>query len=121
MTGSGAGLDWDPRMGMNQDKVDVGRIHYPPDLPITARKDDIIAAIQEHPVVIIAGETGSGNTTQIPKMCLAAGLGGAGRIGCTQPRRLAALSISRRIARELRCSMREVNHILTAELDAVRG
>ena len=77
------------------------RIHYPPDLPITARKDDLIAAIRAHPVVIIAGETGSGKTTQIPKMCLEAGLGIEAKIGCTQPRRVAALSISRRIAEEL--------------------
>ncbi|MBM3854209.1 MAG: ATP-dependent RNA helicase HrpA, partial [Verrucomicrobia bacterium] len=58
-------------------------------------------AIQAHQVVIIAGETGSGKTTQLPKMCLAAGRGGAGRIACTQPRRVAALSISRRVAEEL--------------------
>jgi len=74
---------------------------YPPDLPITARKDDIVAAIRAHPVVVIAGETGSGKTTQIPKMCLEAGLGIAAKIGCTQPRRVAATSISRRIAEEL--------------------
>ena len=74
---------------------------YPPDLPITARKDDIVAAIRAHQVVVIAGETGSGKTTQIPKMCLEAGLGIEAKIGCTQPRRVAALSISRRIAEEL--------------------
>ena len=76
-------------------------VHYPPDLPITARKDEIVAAIRAHQVVVIAGETGSGKTTQLPKMCLEAGLGIEGRIGCTQPRRVAALSISRRIAEEL--------------------
>ena len=70
-------------------------------LPITARKDEIIGLIEEHPVVVLAGETGSGKTTQIPKMCLAAGLGRRGLIGCTQPRRLAALSVSQRIAEEL--------------------
>ena len=74
---------------------------YPPDLPITARKDDIVAAIRAHQVVVIAGETGSGKTTQIPKMCLEAGLGIEAMIGCTQPRRVAALSISRRIAEEM--------------------
>lgn len=79
----------------------VPRPTYPPDLPITARKDDIVAAIRAHPVVVIAGETGSGKTTQIPKMCLEAGLGIAAKIGCTQPRRVAATSISRRIAEEL--------------------
>ena len=77
------------------------RLEFPPELPISARAEEIVAAIQAHPVVILAGETGSGKTTQIPKMCLAAGRGTAGRIGCTQPRRVAALSISRRVAEEL--------------------
>ena len=82
-------------------RLHVPKINYPPDLPITARKDDIVAAIRAHQVVVIAGETGSGKTTQIPKMCLEAGLGIEAKIGCTQPRRVAALSISRRIAEEL--------------------
>jgi ATP-dependent helicase HrpA len=77
------------------------RIEFPPELPISSRAEEIVAAIQAHPVVILAGETGSGKTTQIPKMCLAAGRGTAGRIACTQPRRVAALSISRRVAEEL--------------------
>ncbi len=77
------------------------QVAYPAALPISARKDEIIAAIRRHQVVIIAGETGSGKTTQIPKMCLEAGLGIDGRIGCTQPRRMAALSIARRVAEEL--------------------
>jgi ATP-dependent helicase HrpA len=77
------------------------RIDFPPALPISARAEEIVAAIQAHPVVILAGETGSGKTTQIPKMCLAAGRGIRGRIACTQPRRVAALSISRRVAEEL--------------------
>lgn len=76
-------------------------ITYPAELPITSRKDDIVAAIRAHQVVVIAGETGSGKTTQLPKMCLEAGLGIEAKIGCTQPRRVAALSISRRIAAEL--------------------
>jgi ATP-dependent helicase HrpA len=80
------------------------QISYPPDLPITARKDDIVNAIRANQVVVIAGETGSGKTTQIPKMCLEAGLGIEAKIGCTQPRRVAALSISRRIAEELNVS-----------------
>jgi ATP-dependent helicase HrpA len=84
-----------------QRRQNVPPIHYPPELPITARKDDIVAAIRANQVVVIAGETGSGKTTQIPKMCLEAGLGVAATIGCTQPRRVAALSISRRIAEEL--------------------
>ncbi|MGA2868527.1 MAG: DEAD/DEAH box helicase, partial [Verrucomicrobiota bacterium] len=84
-----------------QRRLNVPPVTYPPDLPITARKDDIVAAIRANQVVVIAGETGSGKTTQIPKMCLEAGLGIEAKIGCTQPRRVAALSISRRIADEL--------------------
>lgn len=82
-------------------QASVPRCTYPPDLPITARRDEIVAAIRDHPVVVIAGETGSGKTTQIPKMCLEAGLGIEAMVGCTQPRRVAALSISQRIAEEL--------------------
>ncbi len=77
------------------------RLEFPPELPISVRAEEITAAIQAHQVVILAGETGSGKTTQIPKMCLAAGRGERGRIACTQPRRVAALSISRRVAEEL--------------------
>src|SRR5947209_1141733 len=77
------------------------RLVFPPELPISARAEEITAAIQANQVVILAGETGSGKTTQIPKLCLAAGCGTRGRIACTQPRRVAALSISRRVAEEL--------------------
>ncbi len=77
-------------------------LHYPPELPITAHKDEIVAALRAHRVVVVAGETGSGKTTQLPKMCLEAGLGLRARIGCTQPRRVAALAVSRRLAEELR-------------------
>ncbi len=70
-------------------------------LPISARGEDIVKLIREHQVVVIAGETGSGKTTQLPKLCLAAGRGEAGMIGCTQPRRLAARSVARRVAEEL--------------------
>ena len=77
------------------------RIEFPAELPISSRADEITAAIAAHQVVILAGETGSGKTTQIPKMCLAAGRGTQGRIACTQPRRVAALSVSRRVAEEL--------------------
>ncbi len=77
------------------------RLEFPPELPISSRAEEITAAIQANSVVILAGETGSGKTTQIPKMCLAAGCGSLGRIACTQPRRVAALSVSRRVAEEL--------------------
>ena len=77
------------------------RIEYPPELPISARADEIIAAIRGHQVLVLAGETGSGKTTQIPKMCLVAGRGETGRIACTQPRRVAATSVARRVAEEL--------------------
>lgn len=81
--------------------ANIPRVSYPPELPISLRKDEIVAALKKHQVLVIAGETGSGKTTQIPKMCLEAGLGIEAKIGCTQPRRVAALSISRRVAEEL--------------------
>ena len=74
---------------------------YPDNLPITQKKEEIVAAIQNHPVVIVSGETGSGKTTQLPKFCLAAGRGIEGVIGCTQPRRIAAVTVANRIAEEL--------------------
>src|SRR5271167_416939 len=76
-------------------------ISYPAELPVSQRKDEILAAIRDHQVVIIAGETGSGKTTQIPKICLKLGRGVDGQIGHTQPRRLAARSVAERIAEEL--------------------
>ncbi len=79
----------------------MSTIRYPADLPITARRDEIVAALRAHQVLVVAGETGSGKTTQLPKMCVDAGLADRGRIGCTQPRRVAALSVSRRVAEEL--------------------
>lgn len=82
-------------------RLAVPPLHYPPDLPITARRDEIVAALQSRQVLVIAGEPGSGKTTQLPKFCLEAGLGVRARIGCTQPRRVAALSLSRRVAEEL--------------------
>lgn len=72
-----------------------------PDLPVIARKADIVQAVSDHKTVIISGETGSGKTTQIPKFCIAAGRGIEGRIGCTQPRRIAATTVALRIAEEL--------------------
>jgi ATP-dependent helicase HrpA len=77
------------------------RITYPPELPVAERRDDIAAAIRDHQVVIVCGETGSGKTTQLPKICLALGRGVRGLIGHTQPRRIAARSVAARIAQEL--------------------
>jgi ATP-dependent helicase HrpA len=76
-------------------------ISYPETLPVSARRADIAAAIRDHQVVIVAGETGSGKTTQIPKICLELGRGVRGMIGHTQPRRLAARTVAARIAEEL--------------------
>ncbi|CAA9891044.1 ATP-dependent RNA helicase HrpA [Candidatus Methylobacter favarea] len=72
-----------------------------PDLPVTVKKDDIARLIQENQVVIVCGETGSGKTTQLPKICLSIGCGAAGFIGHTQPRRIAARTVADRIAEEL--------------------
>ena len=74
---------------------------YPANLPVSERKDEIGAAIAAHQVVIVAGETGSGKSTQLPKICLEVGLGVRGMIGHTQPRRLAARAVAERVAEEL--------------------
>ena len=74
---------------------------YPDNLPISERRDELVAAIREHQVVIVAGETGSGKSTQLPKLCLEAGRGLDGMIGHTQPRRVAARTIAERVADEL--------------------
>ncbi|MGO3300617.1 MAG: DEAD/DEAH box helicase, partial [Pseudoalteromonas sp.] len=81
------------------------KVTYPEQLPVSQKKDDIKKAISENQVVIIAGETGSGKTTQIPKMCLELGRGVDGYIGHTQPRRLAARSVADRIAHEMQCEL----------------
>ncbi|HWU77437.1 MAG TPA: ATP-dependent RNA helicase HrpA [Rhodanobacter sp.] len=90
-------------------------------LPISARGEDIIKLIREHQVVVIAGETGSGKTTQLPKLCLAAGRGEAGMIGCTQPRRLAARSVARRVAEELDTPLGEIVGFQVRFNDQVSG
>ena len=81
---------------------------YPPELPVSGKKDEIAQAIANHQVVIICGETGSGKTTQIPKICLELGRGVSGLIGHTQPRRIAARSVATRIAQELKSPLGEV-------------
>ncbi len=77
------------------------KVTYPPELPISQRRDEIMSAITQHRVVIVCGDTGSGKSTQLPKMCLQMGRGVAGLIGHTQPRRIAARTIASRIADEL--------------------
>ncbi|MDQ2836037.1 MAG: ATP-dependent RNA helicase HrpA [Actinomycetota bacterium] len=79
----------------------VPELHYPAELPVSQRHDDLLAAIEANQVLVIAGETGSGKTTQIPKLCLELGRGVRGMIGHTQPRRIAARSVAERIAEEL--------------------
>lgn len=81
-------------------RAGVPRVTFP-DLPVSACRDDISAAIRDHQVVIVAGETGSGKTTQLPKICLELGRGVRGQIGHTQPRRLAARAVAERVADEL--------------------
>ena len=78
----------------------VPDISYPAELPVSQRRDDIAQAIRDHQVVIVAGETGSGKTTQLPKICLELGRGVTGQIGHTQPRRIAARTVAERIAEE---------------------
>src|SRR6266487_1674020 len=85
----------------------VPEISYPPELPVSQKKDDILAAIRDHQVVIVAGETGSGKTTQLPKICLELGRGVRGLIGHTQPRRLAARTVADRVAEELGTTLGE--------------
>jgi len=79
----------------------VPELAFDPDLPITAHRDELVEAIRDHQLIIVAGETGSGKSTQLPKLCLEAGRGQRGLIGCTQPRRIAARSVSARVAQEI--------------------
>ena len=91
----------DRRSAVRDALVADGAIRYPAELPITAWHDELLAAIGGHQVLIVAGETGSGKSTQLPKLCLEAGRGVAGLIGHTQPRRIAARTIAERLASEL--------------------
>ncbi|MER6030503.1 ATP-dependent RNA helicase HrpA [Streptomyces sp. NPDC001851] len=85
----------------------VPAVTYPEQLPVSQKKDEIAAAIRDHQVVIVAGETGSGKTTQIPKICMELGRGVRGMIGHTQPRRIAARTVAERVAEELRTPLGE--------------
>ncbi|HSH47026.1 MAG TPA: ATP-dependent RNA helicase HrpA [Halomonas sp.] len=80
---------------------------YPEALPVSQRREDILEALRDHQVVVVAGETGSGKTTQLPKLCLELGLGQRGLIGHTQPRRLAARSVAARLAEEIQVPLGE--------------
>ncbi|MFJ8943750.1 ATP-dependent RNA helicase HrpA [Streptomyces sp. NPDC102395] len=93
------------RMGTRRARVPA--VTYPEQLPVSQKKDDIAAAIRDHQVVIVAGETGSGKTTQIPKICMELGRGVRGMIGHTQPRRIAARTVAERVAEELRTPLGE--------------
>jgi ATP-dependent helicase HrpA len=98
---------YDQRVGPERTRTTLGamtstpHITYPPELPISERRDDLLAAIEANQVVIVAGETGSGKSTQLPKLCLELGRGVDGLIGHTQPRRLAARAIAERLAEEM--------------------
>lgn len=85
----------------------VPALSYPEELPVSQKKDEILEAIRDHQVVIVAGETGSGKTTQIPKICMELGRGVRGMIGHTQPRRIAARTVAERVADELRTPLGE--------------
>ncbi|CAG1003506.1 ATP-dependent RNA helicase HrpA [Phycisphaerales bacterium] len=89
------------RRNVEQRRARVPAIVFPEDLPVSARRSDIAQAVREHQVVVVCGETGSGKTTQLPKLCLELGRGAGGMIGHTQPRRIAARSVATRIAEEL--------------------
>jgi ATP-dependent helicase HrpA len=93
---------------VEQRRLSVPKITYPSDLPITGRRQEILDTIRSHQVVVIAGETGSGKSTQIPKFCLELGRGVEAMIGHTQPRRLAARSIAARVAEEVGTSIGEL-------------
>ncbi|MCP5543111.1 MAG: ATP-dependent RNA helicase HrpA [Akkermansiaceae bacterium] len=79
--------------------------NYPGELPVVEHREEILAAVRDHPVVVVVSDTGSGKTTQLPKMVAEALGGDSGRIGCTQPRRIAATSVAERVAEELRCPL----------------
>jgi ATP-dependent helicase HrpA len=98
---AGQGAAGQGAAGQARRRAAVPAVRYPPELPVSQARDEIAAAIRDHQVVIVAGETGSGKTTQLPKICLELGRGVLGMIGHTQPRRIAARTVATRIAAEL--------------------
>jgi ATP-dependent helicase HrpA len=88
-------------------------LRFPEHLPVVARREDLLAALRDHQVVVVAGETGSGKTTQLPKLCLELGRGVAGTIGHTQPRRIAARAVAERLADELGTTVGADDHVVT--------
>jgi ATP-dependent helicase HrpA len=102
---------WHSALLKNQLQIEKRRQNLPtleyPELPVSARADEIAELIRKHQVIVVAGETGSGKTTQLPKICLQAGCGVKGMIGHTQPRRIAARTVANRIAEELKVSLGE--------------
>jgi len=92
---------WKSRNLVEQRRAQVPIIRYPPELPVSERRDEVAALIRDHQVVVLCGETGSGKSTQLPKLCLDLGRGTTGRIGHTQPRRIAARSLASRLSQEL--------------------
>ena len=124
LTNHQAWLSWSEKLQNSLLKVEtrqktVPNIEYDDALPVASKKDELVELIKNNQVVVIAGETGSGKTTQIPKICLEAGLGVHGKIGCTQPRRLAARSVAERISEELGSSLGQIVGYQVRFLDQV--
>lgn len=95
--------EWETSRTLAQKRADMvpGEIEFPENLPVSGKREEIARLIRDHQVVVLAGETGSGKTTQLPKICLQLGLGVRGMIGHTQPRRIAAQTVAARVAEEL--------------------
>ncbi len=98
------------------------RLSFPPELPVSRHVEQIVSALREHQVLVVAGHTGSGKTTQLPKMCLQAGFGKKAQIAHTQPRRLAAVTVAGRIAEEMQCELgKEVGYQIRFDKHYAKG